>query len=56
MGLGGVAAVLLGVVADSVNLRGALLATAAAPAIGALVALLLPRERAGRTYPAHATS
>jgi MFS transporter, FSR family, fosmidomycin resistance protein len=47
MGLGGVAAVLLGVVADAVNLRDALLVTAAAPALGAVVALLLPRERAG---------
>jgi FSR family fosmidomycin resistance protein-like MFS transporter len=56
MGLGGVAAVLLGVVADAVNLRDALLLTAAAPALGALVALLLPRERARHTYPAHATS
>jgi FSR family fosmidomycin resistance protein-like MFS transporter len=56
MGLGGVAAVLLGVVADAVNLRDALLLTAAAPALGALVALLLPRERARHAYPAHATS
>jgi FSR family fosmidomycin resistance protein-like MFS transporter len=56
MGLGGVAAVLLGVVADSVNLRDALLLTAAAPAAGALVALLLPRERGQHRYPAHATS
>jgi MFS transporter, FSR family, fosmidomycin resistance protein len=55
MGLGGVAAVLLGVVADSVDLRDALLLTAAAPAAGALVALLLPREREHR-YPVHATS
>src|SRR5205085_2016692 len=38
MGFGGVAAVLLGVVADSVDLRTALLVTAAAPAVGALVA------------------
>jgi FSR family fosmidomycin resistance protein-like MFS transporter len=56
MGLGGVAAVLLGVVADAVNLRDALLLTAAAPALGALVALLLPRELARHRYPAHATS
>jgi FSR family fosmidomycin resistance protein-like MFS transporter len=54
MGLGGVAAVALGVVADAVNLRDALLASAAAPALGALVALLLPRE--GRSaYAVHAT-
>jgi FSR family fosmidomycin resistance protein-like MFS transporter len=44
MGLGGVAVVLLGVVADSIDLRAALLVTAAAPALGALVALWLPGE------------
>ena len=55
-GLGGVAAVLLGVVADAVDLRFALLATAAAPAAGALVALLLPRERARSSSAAPATS
>ena len=49
MGLGGIAAVLLGVVADTVDLRVALLVTAAAPALGALVALFLPgEERTGR--------
>ena len=56
MGLGGVAAVLLGVVADSVDLRAALLLTAAAPAVGAFVALLLPRERGRQRSPAHATN
>jgi len=49
------AAVLLGVVADAVNLRDALLVTAAAPALGALVALRLPRERSRRASPAAAT-
>lgn len=44
MGLGGVAVVMLGVVADSVDLRAALLCTAVAPAIGALVSLLLPPD------------
>ena len=44
MGLGGVAAVMLGVVADAVDLRAALVFTAVAPAIGAVVALWLPRE------------
>jgi FSR family fosmidomycin resistance protein-like MFS transporter len=44
MGLGGVAAVMLGVVADAIDLRAALLFTAVAPAIGALVALWLPKE------------
>jgi MFS transporter, FSR family, fosmidomycin resistance protein len=56
MGLGGIAAVLLGVVADAVTLRDALLATAAAPAAGALVSLLLPRESPRRAYAAHAAS
>jgi len=56
MVLGGAAAVLLGVVADAVNLRDALLVTAAAPALGALVALRLPRERSRRASPAAATS
>jgi MFS transporter, FSR family, fosmidomycin resistance protein len=51
MGLGGVAAVMLGVVADAVDLRAALLFTAVAPAVGAAVALWLPKEehRAART-------
>ena len=45
IGLGGIAALLLGVVADAVDLRVALLVTAAAPALGALVAITLPVER-----------
>jgi FSR family fosmidomycin resistance protein-like MFS transporter len=49
MGLGGVAAVMLGVVADAVDLRAALLFTAVAPAIGALVALWLPAEKRPKT-------
>jgi FSR family fosmidomycin resistance protein-like MFS transporter len=56
MGLGGIAAVLLGVVADAVDLRDALLVTAAAPAIGSFVALWLPRERGHHTAPAPAAS
>ncbi|HZP73313.1 MAG TPA: MFS transporter [Gaiellaceae bacterium] len=44
MGLGGVAAVLLGVVADAIDLKTALFVTAVAPAIGVLVALRLPGE------------
>jgi len=51
MGLGGIGAVLLGVIADSVDLRAALLATAAGPALGALVALRLPGERQTRALP-----
>ena len=48
MGLGGIGAVLLCVIADSVDLRAALLATAAGPALGALAALWLPREQQTR--------
>ncbi len=44
-GLGGVAAVGLGAIADTVDLRAALLATAAGPVLGALVTLLLPSDR-----------
>ena len=44
MGLGGVAAVLLGVVADAIDLRAALLVVAFAPLLGVLVALRLPGE------------
>ena len=44
----------LGVLADSLNLRVALLMTAAAPAVGALVALWLPRQPARRAYAAQA--
>ena len=43
MGLGGVAAVLLGAVADAVDLETALYVGAAAPALGCLVCFLLPR-------------
>ena len=45
MGLGGVAAVALGVLADAVDLRTALYACAAAPALGVVLALLLPAPR-----------
>ena len=43
VGLGGVAAIILGAVADAVDLRTALLASAAGPAVGALLTLGLPR-------------
>lgn len=43
-GLGGVAAVLLGGVADAVNLHAALIVTALVPALGILVALRLPAD------------
>jgi MFS transporter, FSR family, fosmidomycin resistance protein len=42
MGMGGVAAVVLGAVADAVDLKTALIASAAAPAIGMLFCLRLP--------------
>lgn len=59
IGLGGVFAVSLGAVADSLDLETAMLAIAAGPALGALVALTLPRA-AGRvlvqpTAPASTT-
>ena len=49
MGLGGVAAVVLGAVADAIDLETALYVGAAAPALGCLLCLLLPRPRARMT-------
>jgi FSR family fosmidomycin resistance protein-like MFS transporter len=46
VGLGGVAAVALGAVADAIDLRTALLACAGGPALAALLTLGLPRSRA----------
>jgi FSR family fosmidomycin resistance protein-like MFS transporter len=43
MGIGGVAAVALGAVADAVDLRTALYVAAAAPALGCLACVFLPR-------------
>jgi len=43
MGLGGIAAVALGAVADAVDLETALYVGAAAPAVGCVVCFLLPR-------------
>ena len=51
-GLGGIAAVFLGVIADSVDLRAALIVTALGPAVGAVLALLLPAERPARARAA----
>jgi len=42
MGLGGIAAVVLGAVADAIDLETALYVGAAAPAFGCLLCLLLP--------------
>lgn len=51
MGLGGVAAVVLGAVADAVDLQTALYLAAAAPAIGAVFCFFLPAPPARRTAP-----
>ena len=57
IGLGGVFAVALGGVADSVDLETAVLATAAGPALGAVLAVFLPRQRqAGLVEPAATTA
>lgn len=45
IGLGGVAAVILGAVADSIDLRTALYVCAAAPVLGAVLTVLLPSSR-----------
>jgi FSR family fosmidomycin resistance protein-like MFS transporter len=45
IGLGGIAAVILGAVADSIDLRTALYVCAAAPVLGALLTALLPPTR-----------
>jgi FSR family fosmidomycin resistance protein-like MFS transporter len=56
MGLGGLAAVALGAVADTVDLETALYVGAAAPGLGAFVCLALPRPqaRSAATAPAAA--
>jgi FSR family fosmidomycin resistance protein-like MFS transporter len=52
-GLGGVAAVALGAIADAVDLKTALIVTAFGPALGALASLALPGDRLRRpTEPA----
>jgi hypothetical protein len=55
MGVGGIAAVILGVVADAVDLRLALTLSVIAPALGVLLCLQLPaptRPFAGVQEPA----
>jgi MFS transporter, FSR family, fosmidomycin resistance protein len=52
IGLGGIAAVALGAVADAVDLRAALYVCAAAPLVAILLALPLPSSRAGRRLQA----
>jgi FSR family fosmidomycin resistance protein-like MFS transporter len=51
IGLGGIAAVFLGAVADSVDLRTALYVSCAAPVAAVLFTLLLPHERSPRLEP-----
>ena len=53
-GLGGIAAVVLGAIADAVDLRTALIATAFGPAVGVLVTLMLPGDRRLHATPATA--
>jgi FSR family fosmidomycin resistance protein-like MFS transporter len=48
MGLGGVAAVILGALADAIDLETALYVAAAAPALGCLFCLFLPRPHSWR--------
>jgi FSR family fosmidomycin resistance protein-like MFS transporter len=56
IGLGGVAAVTLGAVADAVDLRTALICTAIGPALALFVSMLLPPAPARRRIePAPAT-
>jgi FSR family fosmidomycin resistance protein-like MFS transporter len=51
IGLGGIAAVFLGAIADSIDLRTALYISSAAPVAAFLLTLLLPRERVRRLEP-----
>ena len=51
MGIGGVAAVILGAVADAIDLETALYVAAAAPAFGAVLCLFLPAPVARRPQP-----
>jgi MFS transporter, FSR family, fosmidomycin resistance protein len=51
IGLGGIAAVILGGIADSIDLRTALYVSSAAPVVAVMLTLLLPAERARRLEP-----
>jgi FSR family fosmidomycin resistance protein-like MFS transporter len=48
IGLGGIAAVLLGAVADSIDLKSALYVAACAPALALVLTLFLPSSRKQR--------
>jgi FSR family fosmidomycin resistance protein-like MFS transporter len=50
IGLGGIAAVFLGAIADSVDLRAALFVSAAAPLVGLVLTTLLPSTRTRRRF------
>ena len=56
IGLGGIFAVALGGVADSIDLETALVVTAVGPALGAVLALWLPRRQRARVVDPAATS
>jgi MFS transporter, FSR family, fosmidomycin resistance protein len=51
IGLGGIAAVILGGIADSVDLRTALLVSASGAVVASVLTVLLPRERTRRLEP-----
>jgi MFS transporter, FSR family, fosmidomycin resistance protein len=51
IGLGGIAAVILGGIADSVDLRTALLVSASGAVVATALTVLLPRERSRRLEP-----
>ena len=51
IGLGGIAAVFLGAVADSVDLRTALYISSIAPVVAAALTAMLPRERVRASSP-----
>jgi MFS transporter, FSR family, fosmidomycin resistance protein len=51
IGLGGIAAVILGAIADSIDLRTALYVSSAAPVAAVVLTLLLPREPVRRLEP-----
>jgi FSR family fosmidomycin resistance protein-like MFS transporter len=51
IGLGGIAAVILGAIADSIDLRAALFVSSAAPVVAVALTMLLPREGTRRLEP-----
>jgi FSR family fosmidomycin resistance protein-like MFS transporter len=55
MGIGGIAAVVLGALADAIDLQTALYVSAAGPALGAVVCLFLPAPTVRRTQAVEPT-